>query len=149
MVNCVDILLATYQGERFLDAQIESILAQTYPHFHLIVRDDASNDHTPKIIQQWAKKHALKITVLPSNRRLGVKGNFTELMMHSTAPYAMFSDQDDIWLPHKIEITLALMKEREHLFGSHVPLAIHTDLKVVDEKTQFALPLSVLAIYEV
>lgn len=133
MNDTVDILLATYQGARFLDAQLESILTQTYPHFHIRLRDDGSNDETQSIIQKWAKTYPHQFTVMPSMGRLGIKGNFSSLMNSSQAPYVMFADQDDIWLPQKIEMSVDCIKEMERRYGAHLPLVVHTDLTVVDE----------------
>ena len=134
MSETVDILLATYQGARFLDEQLESILAQTYPHFHIRIRDDGSHDGTFSIIKKWAQAYPRQFTLLPTTERLGIRGNFSELMQNSQAPYAMFADQDDVWLPHKIEASLDQMKAMERSYGTHHPLAVHTDLKVVDRE---------------
>lgn len=131
MTQQVDILLATYQGAEFLDELLESIFTQTYPHLHLIIRDDGSIDKTGLIIEKWAQAYPHQCTVIQSTERLGIKGNFSELMKHSSAPYVMFADQDDHWLPHKIEASLDCLKGMERQFGSHLPLAVHTDLKVV------------------
>jgi len=132
MSELVDILLATYQGANFLDGQLESILDQTHPHIHIWIRDDGSSDQTAAIIQKWARTYPQQFTVLPATQRLGIIGNFSELMKNSKAPYVMFADQDDIWLPHKVEASLDRLKGMERQYGSHLPLAVHTDLKVVD-----------------
>lgn len=132
MSEQVDILLATYQGADYLDQLLESIFTQTYPHFHLIIRDDGSTDKTMQIIQKWAEAYPHQCTLVPTGNRRGIIGNFSELMQRSYGSYAMFADQDDYWLPQKIEFSLDLLKGMERQFGSHLPLAVHTDLKVVD-----------------
>lgn len=129
----VDILLATCNGEKFLAEQIESILAQTYSNTRLIVRDDASQDRTLSIIQEYQQRFPKKILCLPSHERLGVKGNFSRLMESSSAPYAMLADQDDIWMPKKVEKTFEHMLELEKKYTNQ-PLLVHTDLVVVDEQ---------------
>ena len=129
----VDILLATYQGARYLDDQLKSILAQTYSQFHLWIRDDGSNDGTQEILQKWKQLYHDKITIVPTAERLGIKKNFSELMKHSRASYIMFADQDDIWLPFKVEACLNRLKTMERQYGSHLALVVHTDLKVVDQ----------------
>jgi len=131
MTHTIDILLASYQGEKFIEEQIQSILNQSYTDFHLWIRDDCSTDRTPLILQQLATKHPEKITIIPSTQNLGVRGNFSELMNHGKAPYVMFSDQDDYWLPNKIELTLTRMQELEKTYEKSSPLLVHTDLKVV------------------
>lgn len=127
----VDVLLATYQGAAYVQEQIESILNQTYSSVHIWIRDDASQDSTPSLLQQFAARYPDRITFIPNQQNLGVRGNFSELMRHSTAPYIMFCDQDDVWLPNKIESSLHLMKKMELNYGANKPLLVHTDLKVV------------------
>lgn len=131
MKHLVDILLATYNGEKFLSEFLNSILAQTYPHLHIFVRDDCSKDSTLSILQNFAKAHPTKMTILPSEKNLGIKGNFSELMNHSKASYIMFADQDDRWLPSKVETSLNALLKMEQQYGSKTPLLIHTDLYVV------------------
>lgn len=133
MSDQVDILLATYQGALYLEAQLDSLFTQTYPHLHVWARDDGSSDQTTLILQKWVDAYPQKMTLIPTTHRLGIKGNFSELMKWSQAPYIMFADQDDQWLPDKIETSLKLLKAMEKHYSSHVPLLIHTDLKVVDQ----------------
>ena len=134
MSERVDVLMATFQGAKYLEEQLESIITQTHPQLHLWIRDDGSSDQTGIILQKWVKAYPQKITFIPAQKRLGVKGNFSELMKHCQAPYLMFSDQDDIWLPHKVEASLDLLKGLERQYGSHLPLLVHTDLKVVNKE---------------
>lgn len=129
----VDILLATCNGERYLVEQLESLLAQTYTNTRILIRDDASKDQTPQIIRDYQKKYPGKILSFPGKERLGVRGNFSQLMEFSSSPYVMFSDQDDIWLPHKIEKTLFKLQSLEEVYGNH-PYLVHSDLVVVDER---------------
>lgn len=130
----IDVLLATYNGEHYVDEQIRSILGQTYADWRLLIRDDGSNDNTPAIIQAYATRFPAKIVVIKDNRTtLGVRGNFGALLEHSTAEYSMFCDQDDVWLPEKIELTLKKMQELEDRYGNAIPLLVYTDMKVVDD----------------
>ena len=131
MNDQVDILLATYRGAAYIEEQIDSILSQTYPHFRILIRDDASEDSTQNILERLASRYPEKICLISNEKNSGVKGNFSELMNHSDAPYVLFSDQDDIWLPGKIESSLKLMKRNENKYGIDTPLLVHTDLKVV------------------
>lgn len=131
----IDILMATYNGERYISEQIESILNQTYKNWKLYIRDDGSKDNTKYIIKNYEKKYPNKIIVIEDeNNGLGAKYNFRELMKHSTNEYCMFSDQDDIWLNNKIQITLSKMIEIESQNLIDTPILIHTDLKVVDSE---------------
>jgi glycosyltransferase involved in cell wall biosynthesis len=131
MKDQINILLATYQGGSYLQEQLRSIMEQSYPHFHIIIRDDGSQDQTLSIIESFRQSNPERISVIPFSKRLGAKGNFSELMTHAKAPYIMFCDQDDLWLPHKVESSIHKMKEMEHQYGSQIPLLIHTDMQVV------------------
>lgn len=130
---CVDVLLAAYNGEKYLDAQIESILRQTYPSVRLLIRDDGSSDSTPAILQRWAALYPSKVFIISSNVRKGVKGNFSDLLSYVQSPYMMFSDQDDVWIETKIAKTLAVMRGMEERYGTSCPCLVHTDLKIVDD----------------
>lgn len=132
----VDILLATYNGEKYLEKQLESILHQTYQNFYLLIRDDISSDTTPKIIEKYVQAHPERIRALPPKKNLGVKGNFSALMEASQSSYVMFADQDDFWMEDKIAKTLAAMKSAELKYGTTTPILVHSDLVVVDENMQ-------------
>lgn len=132
----VDILLATYQGAPYLEEQLDSIFNQTYTNFHLWIRDDDSSDQTPAILQKWVQNYPEKITLIPTTQRLGIKGNFSELMQWSRSPYIVFADQDDQWHPTKIEESLALMVKNEAIYGQETPLLVHTDLIVADQNLE-------------
>ncbi len=129
----IDILLATYNGERFLREQIDSILNQSYQDFHLIIRDDGSKDCTLAIVHDYIARHPGKITLIEDSVHRGAIGSFSHLLSSSGAPYVMFSDQDDVWLADKIQVTIAKMREMESLHGKEVPLLVHGDLIVVDQ----------------
>lgn len=130
----VDILLATYQGAGFLQEQLDSIANQSYPHIRIIARDDGSKDQTCQILMNYP------LTLLESSENLGCKRNFSKLLSHSEAPYVCFSDQDDVWLPHKVEESLQRMLLEEKLQPPGTPILVHTDLVVVDKNLQEIAP---------
>lgn len=135
MNNKVDILLATYNGEKYLPELIESIISQSYDNWNLIIRDDGSKDKTVDIINQYCKKYPNKIKFIEDvDKNIGVIQNFSRLMSYSEADYIMFSDQDDIWLSDKIKMCLDKISDEEAQNGKNFPLLVYTDLKVVDEK---------------
>lgn len=136
----IDILLATYNGERFIAEQLDSLLRQTWPDFRVLVRDDGSSDSTPDILKRYAAAYPAHITLCEDHRNLGVIGNFAELMRLSDAPYIMFCDQDDVWLPGKVETSFAALRRLEHRHGGEVPLLVHTDLRVVNEALETMAP---------
>jgi len=133
MQDKVDILLATYNGAPFVAQQLDSLLDQSHQNLRVIIRDDASTDSTPQILQEYATRFPSKIHILPSDNQLGVINNFSHLMKHATADYIMFCDQDDLWKSDKISQTLEKMQEMETAFSKKSPLLVHTDLTVVDK----------------
>ena len=129
----VAILLATYNGEKYLDEQICSILAQTYSDFRVIVRDDCSSDRTPEILARWAALQPTKIRVVSDDRgNLKSIGSFSRLMEVCDSPYFAFCDQDDVWLPTKIELMISKVQKLENEFGKTMPVLVHSDLTIVD-----------------
>jgi len=133
----VDILMATYNGEKFISEQLDSIINQDFKDWKLFIRDDGSRDNTLNIIREYLKKYPERIELIDNeNKNLGAKLNFGELMKHSKNRYCMFSDQDDIWLSNKISITLKKMKHLELIYGIKKPILVHTDLKVVNQNLQ-------------
>lgn len=140
MQEKVDILLATYNGERFLQQQINSIFEQTHTNFFIYIRDDGSKDNTVSIIKEYVQKYPDKIAIIEDNfGNLGVTQNFNELMKYSTANYIAFSDQDDIWLPQKIEKSFNLLKEIEEKHNN-LPAFVYSDMKIIDENDQLTHP---------
>jgi len=133
----VDILLATYNGIKYIEEQLVSIFEQTYTNYHLYIRDDGSEDETVRTIERLVTDYGMddKVTIIDDGEATGsAKKNFTRLCTYSDSEYTMFSDQDDIWHKDKIEITLKRMKKLEAAYGNDVPFLVHTDLTVVDEE---------------
>ena len=97
----VDILLATYNGEKYIREQIDSILNQTYKEFRLLISDDGSTDGTRDILNEYKAKDD-RIEIFMQEENLGVVKNFEFLLKKVEAKYYMFSDQDDIWKDEKI-----------------------------------------------
>lgn len=130
----IEILLSTYNGEKYIKYQIESILNQSCTNFSIIIRDDGSNDKTIEILEYYELMHKDKIKIVRDNLgNLGPGRSFMELLNHSKGEYIMFCDQDDIWLPNKIELTFKKMKELEMIYGKETPILVFTDLKVVED----------------
>lgn len=129
----IDVLLATYQGARFVEAQIDSVLAQGYSHVRLLIRDDGSTDETPAILARYAAQSPQTIRIIEGGGNLGPSGNFSALLQRAEAPYVMLCDQDNVWLPGRIDGLLHRMKQLEATLGSNRPILVHTDLTVTDE----------------
>lgn len=97
----VQILMSTYNGERFLREQLESLLHQSWKNLEILIRDDGSNDRTPDILQEYGAKYKQVKIFLEENQ--GVNRSFFALLEKSDADYVAFCDQDDIWLEGKME----------------------------------------------
>ncbi|CAM4166651.1 alpha-L-Rha alpha-1,3-L-rhamnosyltransferase [Streptococcus penaeicida] len=126
----INILMSTYNGEKFLAEQIESIQKQTVTDWTLLIRDDGSSDRTPEIIQEFVAKDS-RIRFINADHRVnyGVIKNFFTLLKHEEADFYFFSDQDDVWLPDKMAIQL----QEAQKYDQEIPLAVYMDLKVVDQ----------------
>jgi glycosyltransferase involved in cell wall biosynthesis len=97
----ISVVMATYNGERFLAEQIDSILRQTYRRIEIIAIDDASTDGTLKILSEYARLFP-QLTVVQNEQNLGYVRNFEKGMLLAHGELIALSDQDDIWLPEKL-----------------------------------------------
>jgi len=97
----VSVVMCTYNGSRFIEEQVKSILNQTYPIEELIISDDASTDATPEILQLLAKQD-VRIRLVMQQQNLGFSDNFQQAMRMAKATFIAPADQDDIWHPEKI-----------------------------------------------
>lgn len=136
----VDILMATYNGARYLDEQIDSILGQSYSRWRLLVNDDGSSDETVDIVKAYVEKDDRIHLLSLENKRHDAAGNFLALLDASSASYVMFCDQDDVWLSEKVRLELQAMRELEQEYGADMPLLIFTDSAVVDENLNVLSP---------
>jgi len=107
----VQILLSTYNGERYLRPLLESLLAQDHPHVEILVRDDGSSDGTVSILREFETKGKLRFL---HGENLGFARSFLHLLELASpeASFFAFCDQDDIWKPDKVSRAIQLLKER-------------------------------------
>ena len=132
----IDILLATYNGSKYLHEQLDSILSQSYGNINVIIRDDGSSDNTVMIIKEYEEKDN-RVKLLNDNLgNLGFVRNFEELMKNSTSEYLMFSDQDDIWYNNKVETSYKRIKAIEEKNGKSCPILVHTNSKIMNYETR-------------
>lgn len=129
----VDILMATYNGEKYLLEQIDSILNQSYKYFNLIISDDLSTDKTLDILKSYKEKN---IKIIQNKKNKGHCYNFLNLLKYSNADYVMFADQDDIWEITKVEETLKYMSEKEKE-NIDAKILIHTEQKLIDSRGDY------------
>ena len=128
----IDVILPTFNGVRFLREQVASIAQQTMRPRMLLVRDDGSTDGTQELIRELIEIYGAWIKVLPGDENLGCTGNVNQLLEATSAPYVALADQDDVWLPNKLEIAYQELCAVESVHGPHAPALVHTDLKLVD-----------------
>jgi glycosyltransferase involved in cell wall biosynthesis len=127
----ISVLLPVYNGERYLQRSIESLLAQNDPRWTLLVRDDGSTDRTPEILRQFEDS---RIHVLSSDGNLGLFGNLNTLLDHATTPLVRFFCQDDLLDPDCIGREIQFFDEHPEIGMSFCKLrSINAAGRVVDE----------------
>lgn len=112
--NCIDILLATYNGEKYIKTQLYSILYQDYTNWKILIHDDGSTDNTVKIIKEFAKIDNRIILIEDGITGLGPGNNFIHLLSFSTSPFICFADQDDIWFENKLSSLFNIIKKKDN-----------------------------------
>lgn len=125
--------MSTYNGEKYIREQIDSIFSQSYPDWNLIIRDDGSTDETVEIIRHYQKKIPEKITLIEDSLgNLGYKNSFILLTFCAKSKYIMFADQDDYWNTTMVEklISEITLKEKNN---SSIPLLVCSDLSICDD----------------
>jgi len=138
----IDIILPTFNGYKHLEEQLDSIILQTKSNnWRLLTSDDKSQDLTKEIVYRYQNKYPQNLLFInDTSQNLGVVLNVSHILQHSKSNYILFSDQDDVWLSHKIEITLNKMLQMEKEYGKETPILIHTDLQVVDRNLNLINP---------
>ena len=113
----VSIAMATYNGEKYIAKQLESIVNQTYGNIEIVIADDHSTDNTVSIIREFQKKYSwIKLIVKDSNS--GVSKTFEQAISNCNGEYIAISDQDDIWELNKIEILLNELKDEDAVYSN-------------------------------
>lgn len=112
----IQVLLSSYNGEKYIKEQIDSILTQKNVDIQLLIRDDGSSDGTRQILKEYADKYANVSVVYGEN--VGVIRSFFELIESAdvSVPYVALADQDDVWLPDKLYRAITLLEmEKERM----------------------------------
>lgn len=128
----IAILMATCNGEQYIEAQINSLLSQSCADWELFIHDDGSQDGTADIIRAYEQTNPNRIHVLSGEPCGSAKENFFFLLKQVRAPYIMFCDQDDVWTSDKIEMTLERMQLIEEQDGAKTPCLVFSDLSITD-----------------
>ncbi|MES2103774.1 MAG: glycosyltransferase family 2 protein [Pseudomonadota bacterium] len=139
----IDIALASYNGEKYISDQIDSILCSDlgdsgFSLKTIIVSDNYSTDRTAAIVMEISQRHAN--VQLTFNSKRGIIHNFNHALRHSTADYIMLCDQDDIWLRNKIQLSMQKLLELEAQDGRDYPALVFTDLAITDSRLNTVQP---------
>ena len=135
----IAILMATYNGEDYLRPQLDSLFAQTYQDWNLYVHDDGSKDQTISILREYIGEHADRMTLLDYPPQGGACKNFMSMLERIESPYYMFCDQDDVWHPEKIAVSMEAMRQAELRRGT-IPVVVHSDLQIIDDSNNILYP---------
>jgi glycosyltransferase involved in cell wall biosynthesis len=130
----ISIALCTYNGEKFLQEQLDSIADQSLQPGELVVCDDLSNDSTIAILTRFKTRAQFAVHIHRNEKNLGPVKNFEKAISLCRGDYIFLCDQDDVWLPNKIELSLKKMAQMEAVYGADAPILVHTDARVVDAK---------------
>lgn len=132
MENRTLIMMASYNSEKYISKQIESIINQTHKNWVLIIQDDGSKDQTKDIIHQYMNKDS-RIQLLLNKGKTGAYPNFHSIINKckglSGYDYYMFSDHDDVWLPNKVERMIEVCRNNEK---ENVPVLVYADMSIID-----------------
>lgn len=115
----ISIAMATYNGARFLEAQLESLAAQTLTPFELVASDDRSSDATVAILKDFAARAPFPVHVHVNETRLGYRRNFRSAAQRCTGALISFCDQDDVWLPENLATVAAPFADPKILLVYH------------------------------
>ncbi len=129
-IKQIAVLLATYNGEKYLETQLDSLVNQTSNDFKVYIHDDGSKDNTVNIINQYVERYPNLFEFIGSHSTGGPMNNFMYLLSNVNSNYYMFCDQDDYWYNFKIEKTYDAMLQQET--NEDVPVLICTDVELVD-----------------
>ena len=125
-IPLVSIVIATYNGAAYLEEQLESIIAQTYPNIEIIASDDGSTDNTVEILLKYASAHK-NFTLIKNATNLGYIKNFEQAMVAASGEYIAPCDQDDYWQPNKISLMVDAIENYPMLYCNS---------ELVDDKLQ-------------
>ncbi len=128
MGELVSVIMPNYNGEKFLAETIESVLAQTYSDWELLIVDDCSTDGSVALIQGFAEKDA-RIRLFVQEKNSGAAAARNRALSEAQGKWIAFLDSDDIWLPEKLEKQLSFMTENGYAFS-------YTKYEHVDENTE-------------
>lgn len=132
-IKKISVVMCTYNGEKYLREQLDSIVNQTYPIHELLIQDDCSTDHTTEIVREYAERYPF-IRLNVNETQAGINKNFFSAMRHSTGEYIAISDQDDIWEPTKLETQIERIGDKLLCAGMSKPFSAEGISVVFDSR---------------
>lgn len=127
MSSQVNIIMSTYNGEKYLREQLNTALQQTYDNIQIFVRDDGSTDGTMRILWEYEQKAGIHVL---EGKNLGFAGSFMEMLhIASEGDYWAFCDQDDLWFSNKVALAVELLDGQEQ----DIPLLYYSLSEMIDE----------------
>jgi glycosyltransferase involved in cell wall biosynthesis len=138
MSDLISIALATYNGSKYITEMLDSIAQQTHSHFMVNICDDGSVDNTIDIIKEHKLFDAGKIIIHDTEGGNGALKNFKRTIDYCSNGYIALCDQDDYWVPQKLEILLKKIKETELVNSG--PVLVFSDLEIVDSNLNCQYP---------
>lgn len=129
----ISVVMATYNGEKWIREQLDSIISQTYPIHELIIQDDCSTDSTLEIIKEYERQYAF-IHVYQNEKNKGYCENFMSVTMKATGDFIALADQDDIWYPEKLEKQINAIGESDMCYSQHHRGYDQVTMRLVDYK---------------
>ncbi len=132
----IAVLLAAYNGMRFLPEQLVSLRAQDDPSFHVLLQDDGSQDNTMMLLLQSCAADSRFQMGAEQEHGLGAVGNFWSLMQQCRAPYIALCDQDDRWHTDRLSRCRQAMERAEKQYGEETPLLVHSDCSLIGAEGQ-------------
>jgi glycosyltransferase involved in cell wall biosynthesis len=134
--NChrpiLSVVMCTYNGERFLHEQLDSLAHQTKLPDELVVCDDGSTDGTADLLEEFRKGAPFQVRLIHNQKNRGVLANFEQALKLCGGQYIALADQDDVWHSDKLDSMLTVFNAIEGNRGSEKPLLLHTDLRIID-----------------
>ena len=126
----ISVAMCTYNGERYLQVQLDSIAAQTRPPDELLICDDGSSDSTREIIEQFSRRAQFPTHLIVNQENLGTTRNFEKAVLLCRGDIVALSDQDDLWFPHKLQRIEAVFLKSSAVVGAF------SDAVLIDQDTR-------------
>ena len=140
-MHSVNIILASYNGSKYIKEQLDSLMNSSYRDFRVFVCDDCSTDDTCDIVEEYVEAYPGKVFLNRNERNMGSTLSFLTNLKRvseaSPANYYMFCDQDDVWLSDKISLAVRQMRRIEARRGAVLPVLVFNDAIIVDDDLNF------------